>query len=216
MYTPTPPSDTKRLKTRPPQKTCSEQYYISGYPHLTDEDLKQLVRDHPNVTHLNLGGCYCITDNAMKSLATLTKLISLDLSYTRIRYDGLQELETLTELKHLDLHCCSIIRSDLLLITNICTKLTSLDLSYCTNFAEEGLEYLTRLTSLANLNLKGCHQITKESVFKWIPEMKLLTSLSTIGSSTYLFAQTKNLTPAIEQICLNRSKSITRIPLKLS
>ena len=134
---------------------------------ITDDDLKQIVKNCPNLTHLDLTDCWKITDDGLAHLTTknadgslkLRNLTHLILARCRrITNNGLDRLSDLTQLTHLDLAYCALISNSGLVHLTALNQLTYLNLTgLVTN---DGLAHLTALTQLTHLDLTHCNDIT--------------------------------------------------------
>uniref|UniRef100_A0A6B2LAL4 F-box domain-containing protein n=1 Tax=Arcella intermedia TaxID=1963864 RepID=A0A6B2LAL4_9EUKA len=126
----------------------------------TDLSLKQLVLDHPNLTHLTLNGSPTITDESFAYINTLKSLQYLHLG--RALNGALNSVY------------CYKLRSPKIDIAS----LTHLDLSGTKNFSNSDLIYVTMYTNnLITLNVTGCDGISDLSLCFLIKKFENLQNL---------------------------------------
>ena len=95
-----------------------------------------------------------ITDSGLASLATLTRLMSLNISCCDMITDsGLASLALIPSLTSLNISCCGMITDTGLESLATLTRLTSLYLYGCRNITDTGLEGLALTTSLTSLKM---------------------------------------------------------------
>jgi hypothetical protein len=153
---------------------------LSNCRRLTDEALI-------NISHLislqalSLGGCRCITDRSLAAIADLYKLQRLDLSQCDLITDrGLQQLEHLTLIEELSLGWCRQVTDigiDMLTQHHGRDEnLHVLRLARCP-ITDVGVDHLSRLVALEELDLNGCANITSSAVGAALEKMKRLSIL---------------------------------------
>jgi uncharacterized protein YjbI with pentapeptide repeats len=143
---------TEELKVHKDEKNLN--YLDLSGTHATDEDLKFIAENFPNLACLNLRGCKKITAAGLKQLSTLIHLKSLDLSITDIKDAELESIALiLKNLKSLDLSATDLKDVGLKSIALVLKNLKSLNLNN-TEITGAGLEDLiTILTHLDTLQL---------------------------------------------------------------
>lgn len=132
------------------------------YHNITDQDLKDLVKQAPNLTTLHLIGCEELTEDGLKCLTQLKSLKNLKLKdYNQHRVRDLHCLTSLKGLTHLSLEKTP----GALEFLNLAAfkQLHCLSLAGC-NVKDEKLNELTALTSLQALDLGGCYQLTDKGM----------------------------------------------------
>lgn len=123
----------------------------------------------PQLTHLDLSGMDVdargvsrppqLTDTGVRALAKLTKLRWLCLAHCHAMHgDGLQALDALPQLEHLDL-THSGVRTAAIGLLPFLGNLRTLVLSHCLDFHGNALEGVAGLTKLRRLELRGCPTI---------------------------------------------------------
>ncbi|HHF0525378.1 TPA: hypothetical protein ACTUT5_002494 [Legionella anisa] len=130
------------------QFILNEEVYFSIVPFL---------EKHREITILNLHGSHITSPGAVRALAKIRSLDSLDLSGSPIGDVGAQILAKNTILKSLNLSNCNINNAIPLSYNK---NLKSLDLSY--NFLQIGVEELAENTTLKKLNLCACSLVKEE------------------------------------------------------
>jgi len=140
-----------------------------------------------NISHilsleaLSLGGCRCLTDRSLAALADLYSLQRLDLSQCDLISDaGLEQLVNLESLEELSLGWCrQITDQGVDILTSQpgrSTILRILRLARCL-ISDPGVECLSRLTALEELDLNGCSNIGSTALGKTLESLTLLTTL---------------------------------------
>ncbi|OQR83542.1 hypothetical protein ACHHYP_14590 [Achlya hypogyna] len=144
--------------------TLLSRCVLPRYPHIgrlsikwtsvSDVTLASLAQGLPNLTHLNLHGCTRITDNGCHSIALLTNLRFLDLSFCIGIGDlGLEHLRPL-HLETLKLAMCRRVSDVGMAFLHHMHSLRELDLS-CTGVTSHGLP-LVAIANLLMLDVSGC------------------------------------------------------------
>ncbi|GMM30077.1 hypothetical protein DAMA08_028220 [Martiniozyma asiatica (nom. inval.)] len=140
-----------------------------GYcKYLTDQSMKHISINLPNLLELDLSRCTTITDlgfiSWLGNKLSIQKLILRDCTFLS---DKAIEAIPLTcpNLNFLDLtFCCMLTDLSLHHLSN-CSNLDSLNVSFCgAAVSDYSLYELTRLEKLKKLNIKGCVRVTREGV----------------------------------------------------
>jgi len=154
-----------------------EELEIAYCANIDDDAIVQLAQYAPNLTSLNLYGCFKITDKALQALSTHTTgekslLKKLNLSQCRNITDaGLRHLlegkkncsGTLESLHLYD--CARISNQGIILIGGKCPRLKVLEVFGLDALDMTGLEtFLSLATSLEKLDCGGCQKITPISL----------------------------------------------------
>jgi len=153
-------------------KTSLEELEVAYCANIDDDAIIHLAQNAPNLTSLNLYGCYKITDRALEALSTLpsgtSQLKQLNLSMCQsITNQGLKFLVegqtncSLT-LESLNLYnCIKVSNPGIILIGNKCPKLKFLGVFGLDELDINGLEnFLASATRLEKLDCGGCQKIT--------------------------------------------------------
>nr|XP_055049052.1 dynein regulatory complex subunit 6 [Misgurnus anguillicaudatus] len=133
---------------------------------ITDKTVLKLLHAHRfYVTSLNLCGCTLLQGSSLSCICQCKNLQDLNLSECPNVNDEIMKkiLEGCPSLLHVNLACTSITNATMKVLSRCCLTLRSLNLSYCTNFSDEGLQYLITAKGchrLTQLDLSGCSQIT--------------------------------------------------------
>ncbi|WP_265036212.1 leucine-rich repeat domain-containing protein [Wolbachia endosymbiont (group A) of Anomoia purmunda] len=121
---------------------------------------------------------YTVSTKAVKKLAQLKNLTSLDLSSNKIDYEGVKELAQLKNLTSLNLSGNRIDDKGVKELTKL-ANLTSLSLISCL-ISVRGVKELAKFTNLTSLNLsgnriddKGLKALTKSSCLKNLKKLRL-------------------------------------------
>ena len=176
---------------------------LSEFSYVTDENLKKLIENCPNLhtlfvqsdkikempfekltalKRLNLRWCTRLSgDKLAEALGKLTALQSLDLGCTELSGDKLAEaLGKLTALQSLDLGGCTELSGDKLIeVLSKLTALQSLDLTGCTELSGNKLiEALSKLTALQSLDIAWCTQLSADKLAEALGKLTALQSLN--------------------------------------
>lgn len=117
-----------------------------------------------NLKHLNLEACIGIRDANLRHLSMLNQLVHLDLTWCgKITDDGLQHLSGLKQLSYLSLKSCPQIREVSLKRLSSWKSLTHLNLSCC-RFTNTGLQQLSVMNQLVELDISYCDKTTTDGV----------------------------------------------------
>jgi len=148
---------------------------------LTDEAVVNVSHLGTSLMALNLGGCRCLTDLSLEALSGLIELRKLDLSQCDlVTDDGLVHLNSLSLLEELSLGWCRLISDDGLEIlgeqSNRSQALRTLRLARC-SITDVGLEHLTKLEKLEELDLNGCVSVSSLALGETLEKLIHLTSL---------------------------------------
>lgn len=111
--------------------TQLEELILPGFTSFSDDDLKSLVENCPNLKLLYLNGCY-----------------------NKLSPKSLQYIARLKNLRHLDLSFARVDDLSLTAIVHQFPKLETLFLEHCYQLTSQGLNSITSLTNLRHLNLK--------------------------------------------------------------
>ena len=140
-----------------------------------------------NISHLlgvealSLDGCRCLTDRSLAALADMYGLRRLGLSQCDLITDsGLEQLENLEGLEELSLGWCRQVSDQgidsLTLHHGRKSNLRILRLARCP-ITDVGVEYLTRLSALEELDLNGCSGVGSSALGKTLRELTHLATL---------------------------------------
>ncbi|XP_050035649.1 uncharacterized protein [Dermacentor andersoni] len=164
---------------------------LSWCPQIDDSAIDCLTNQLPNLEELYLIACDHITDSSMAFVAArLTRLRVLDVKECEVSSAGLQQLAGFCEdgvlsatlgakaLTHLGLEDCALVSdAGLESISLGLLHLSRLDLSMCLGITDAGFEHVGRMTSLKNLALAGCEDLTGLTVHHLAAGRFSLTSL---------------------------------------
>ncbi|XP_060698534.1 F-box and leucine-rich repeat protein 13 [Hemiscyllium ocellatum] len=133
---------------------------IEGNQHISDASLKMISKNCPNLNHVYVSDCPRITDNSLKSLATLKYVTVLNISDCISITDGgiryFMDSPSASKLRELNLsNCIYITDLSLLKIAQRCQSLTHLRLRYCERLTDSGIEWLGNLPVLNTIDLTG-------------------------------------------------------------
>lgn len=131
--------------------------HLKDYNEITDDGIKHLKK----LTNLVIECNYYISDNGLKSLTNLTDL-EIHYKDDKITDEGLKNLTKLTKLK---IVANKKITNE---IFKFLTNLTHLELIYTSNINCDGLKYLTNLRVLV---IRNYSKITKEEIYKVLPNL---------------------------------------------
>jgi Leucine Rich repeat len=147
---------------------------------LTDEaiiNISHLV----SLETLSLDGCRCLTDRSLVALASLICLKKLDLSQCDLITDGgLENLGPLECIEELSLGWCRTISDTGVKV--LCNQsgrsehLRVLSLAR-TGISDDGLESLTKLQAMEELDLNGCSNISSSCLGNVLAKLPKMTSL---------------------------------------
>jgi len=140
-----------------------------------------------NISHLislealSLDGCRCLTDRSLAAIGNLIRIKKLDLSQCDLMTDtGLQELENSENIEELSLGWCrSITDNGVGLFANQRgrpEKMRILSLARIP-ITDTGIKHLSSLSSLEELDLKGCSNIGSSSLGNTLAKLTLLERL---------------------------------------
>ncbi|KAJ3170241.1 hypothetical protein HDU88_008868 [Geranomyces variabilis] len=130
---------------------------------LTDAVLKKLLKGCPELSYLDLEGCYSIHDKGLKAIAKhAPQLHSLSLSYCdRITNSGVSAIAARCgSLRHLEMACCPMIcDTSILKIAAGCPLLESMNLAG-THITEQSVfDLATKCKGLTYLDISACYNI---------------------------------------------------------
>ncbi|XP_029908765.1 dynein regulatory complex subunit 6 isoform X2 [Myripristis murdjan] len=136
-------------------------FSTEGSNRITDTGWKALCRSSQGLRRLGAAECPRMTDESLKSVATLKNLQYLDISHcnkvcdTGLRY--LTEGSSANNLRELNVSHCSRIRDiSVMRIAQRLCKLRYLNLSYCEKLTDSALEWLSG-SSISSLDVSGCN-----------------------------------------------------------
>ncbi|XP_066581470.1 F-box/LRR-repeat protein 14-like [Prorops nasuta] len=138
---------------------------------VSDASLGRIAQSVKNLEQLELGGCCGITNFGLSLIAWgLKKLKRLDLrSCWHISDQGIAHLAGRTqetadgnlELEYLSLQDCQRLTDEALKHISVgLSKLKSINLSFCVCITDSGIKHLSKMTSLRELNLRSCDNIS--------------------------------------------------------
>ena len=130
-----------------------------------------------NLKSIKLTSASSIDDSALKSLARIQSLESIDLSETTVTDEGLAELGKLPNLRKLVLKECDEVTGEAFADFQFPEKLKILNLERATKFTDQGLAELKRFTNLEELRLSK-NRMIKGAGFECIGSMTKLKTLS--------------------------------------
>ncbi|MES2830500.1 MAG: hypothetical protein V4695_00725 [Pseudomonadota bacterium] len=134
----------------------------------TDAHLATLAQLAPNIRakiqHLHLE-CSYVTDASLAHVQSLPNLRSLDLGWCeQISGSGFAHFQKLTQLRSMKLnHCEQLTDADVAGLKSL-KQLQSLDLSECEKITDIGIAHLQSLTQLQSLDLGRCFAITDAGI----------------------------------------------------
>ena len=130
-----------------------------------------------NLKSIKLGGSSSIDDSALKSLARVASLESVDLTNTSVTDEGLAELGKLPKLQKLILKDCDSITGEAFADFQFPETLKVLNLEKATKVNDDGLAELKRFSNLEELRLFENDKIEGRG-FECVGSMKKLKTLS--------------------------------------
>lgn len=149
---------------------------LSQFHNLNNRDIRQIVSLLPNLTHLTIHSSF-VTDAGIEYIQTLKHLKHLNLrGCDKISDEGLSNLSAITTLHILGLSGCNRITDAGLAHLPPLVELRGLDLSGCDKLTSTGLKHLKQLPSLEKLDLTGCDKILE-------PVSELTISIKDDGKS---------------------------------
>ncbi|KAF1777186.1 Leucine-rich repeat domain, L domain-like [Phytophthora cactorum] len=141
---------------------------------VSDEGIAAIATNLPKLNYLSLRGCNQVGDNAIRSLARLKNLQTLNLWYcnqgaltdvgvsalAESTYgQGISSLSTLVNLRHLEIANVGEVTDRGLLALAPLINLITLDVAGCYNITDSGTEVLANFQKLASCNLWYCSEI---------------------------------------------------------
>ena len=135
---------------------------------VTDSSLRRITNNCKNVEVLDLAGCSRITNLSLFYISMLRKVQKLNLRSCRQISDyGIGDLcnvstpENRQSLEDLCLQDCQKLSDESLRHISVgLPNLRKINLSFCVSITDTGLKSLSRLTSLGDLNLRSCDNIS--------------------------------------------------------
>ena len=186
-----------------------ESIDLSGCQLIKDEGVYELIKNCKSLVTINLTGCQQITTNAICSLSLLNNLENLSLKNCKQITDPV--IESLTDkLIQLDLSDCDqITDSAVLSIAKKCNKIKMLKLTSpkITDFSID--QVANQCHSLELLELRGCDQISDQSISSITKNCTNLMSLalSSCKNNSFAFNFTNNFE-------LNKNNHLNLLNLK--
>lgn len=179
--------------------------------------LRYAVRKCPDLTELDLSGCFNIENDGFRTIAKCSKLTALDLSKCRKITDGALKLLPKT-INKLSLSGCEEITDDgLLYIAEHFPDLTVLDLSN-TKVTDDGIQAIAKhCKKLTHLDLQRCTNITGTSIEVVAEHCSNITALYLNGCFQITITGIQNKKPLIEPlISVRRPQDIGTYLLQLT
>ncbi|RVW60390.1 putative pectinesterase/pectinesterase inhibitor 22 [Vitis vinifera] len=130
---------------------------------ITEKSLDQLGSCCLLLEELDLTDCSGVNDRGLEYLSRCSELTCLKLGLcANISDKGLFYIASnCKKLRELDLYRCNSIGNDeLAALSSGCKKLEKLNLSYCSEVTDTGMEYISQLKELSDLELRGLVKIT--------------------------------------------------------
>lgn len=130
---------------------------------ITEKSLDQLGSCCLLLEELDLTDCSGVNDRGLEYLSRCSELTCLKLGLcANISDKGLFYIASnCKKLRELDLYRCNSIGNDeLAALSSGCKKLEKLNLSYCSEVTDTGMEYISQLKDLSDLELRGLVKIT--------------------------------------------------------
>uniref|UniRef100_A0A182MUF1 S-phase kinase-associated protein 2 n=1 Tax=Anopheles culicifacies TaxID=139723 RepID=A0A182MUF1_9DIPT len=143
------------------------------------------IAQNTRLESLNLTMCSSIDAGGMHSMAkALTKLLSLNVSWTNLSRDAVQELvKNITpHIMHLNIAGCrsTLNDEDVAVLIKRCQKLVALDLSDCTLLTDAAIKTLCKTRRIEYLSLSRCYNIPVASYLN-LSELTTLRFLDLFG-----------------------------------
>jgi len=143
----------------------------------TDDDLYNIITKYPFITHIDLSGCYELTNQSFYALRLLTYISSLRISVCHQITDGFEVFGSFKCLSELYVTACLGLTDKTLKVIGLVTSLSTLCLPFCNKITDIGLKELRSCVNLTKLDLFGCYNITDFG----IRELGLITSLTALN-----------------------------------
>uniref|UniRef100_A0A182WK41 S-phase kinase-associated protein 2 n=1 Tax=Anopheles minimus TaxID=112268 RepID=A0A182WK41_9DIPT len=143
------------------------------------------IAENRQLESLNLTMCSGIDVDGMHAMAkALTKLLSLNVSWTNLGLETVQQLvKNLTpQIMHLNIAGCrsTLNDGDVAVLIKRCPKLVALDLSDCTLLTDGAIKILCKSRQIEYLSLSRCYNIPVSSYLN-LSELKTLRFLDLFG-----------------------------------
>jgi hypothetical protein len=152
-------------------------YLDFGGLQLTNEQLEKVLKNCPNLQHLNVERTL-ISGDALKHLVHVKSLTSLNIAACdKLEVDALKHLVHVKSLTSLNIAVCVQLEADALKHLEHVKSLTSLSISSCANLEPDALKHLEHVKSLTSLNISGCDKLEADAL-KHLVHVKSLTSLN--------------------------------------
>jgi len=124
---------------------------------ITDDGLATIACLFPNITHLNIQGCFDTSSAGLQHVAQLKKLHILNLTFCyKITDSGLYYVAMCASLQHLLLYGCHEITDNGLKELSTLPELRTLNIRACSKITDAGLGALKKAKNLKSLNVSGC------------------------------------------------------------
>lgn len=139
---------------------------ITDKNNFRDQNLARLIDMLPEhgakISHLDLGGCWQITDAGLSHLSGMAAMESLNLGGCWQTTDaGLRHLSGMTAMQSLNFFGCRQITDAGMGHLSGMTTIQTLNLHDCRHITDVGLGQLSRMTTMQSLGLVGCASISE-------------------------------------------------------
>jgi len=144
-----------------------EHLSLCNWDGITTEHVEILLRKFPNLTHLNLSGCFKLTNQAIINIGNI---LGSKLTYLQIRdcpvisLEGIQGLCKCTNLLELYIDgCTEVDGASVKILADGCRDIEKLGLSGLNKITDSSIQYLLlRCIRLKNLNLNNCMNLSND------------------------------------------------------
>lgn len=178
---------------------------LSGCRRLTDEAVVN-ISHMVTLESINLEGCRCLTDRSLEALSGLFGLRKLDLSQCDlITDDGLEYLESLHVIEELSLGWCRSITDtglDVLTLQPGRPEVLKIIRLARILITDGGVEFLSRLLALEELDLNGCSKIGSVYLGRMLEKLPNLQTLDVSYCPGILRTSWQGKIPALRSIDL--------------
>lgn len=195
--------------------TILQHLDIAGCFHMTNVGVRNLTR-LTQLRSLDVSHCNKLTDDALSSIGHLTSLVSLKLSgmgqTLYVTDQGMAHLRFLTELRLLDLaNCRQIGDNGLLTVTRNHACLQALNL-FRSDISHVGLIHLTKLNFLSDLNIGACFEVKKFDSIRFLSRLVSL-NLSEHSFNAELLVLTSLSSLSVINCSANRTLDLETVKL---
>ena len=145
----------------------SLEYLNLSHTTLSNQSLKNIASNCPNLLHLNISVCLGVTDSGIIALSeNCLKLRHLNLmGCKRLTKAGFYAIYRFKKLRHFNVSSNVITDDNLSVISKNCTYLCHLDLSCSFGLSDKGVKALAKnRPNLQHLNLFGCYRLKEEGI----------------------------------------------------